>query len=326
MFYALCTAVCLAVLFIVIAGTLLLSSGGGWLLRRFAPSLAPALLSNILFGLRLLPFIAGLVFILGFALPSFLRFEPHSTNEGVGLKLVLLSMLGAAVIGRIGYQWIRMRRTTTRVLRQWLQKAEPLHAAGSAPVYVMDGNQGLVAVLGTRKPKIFVARGVLSALSSEEFAAVLAHELGHVKALDNLKQILLKITQPPAWFRSLKSLDTVWGHASEMAADEAALAEGVAVEDLASALVKVSKLGCGVPSVHMAACHLVPDANHSVIGDRVLHLQALLNGEARPASRSGIKHWKRLTVLAATACALIYVAGVNLALPVVHEAIEWLVR
>jgi hypothetical protein len=63
-----------------------------------------------------------------------------------------------------------------------------------------------------------------------------------------------------------------------------------------------------------------------VIGDRVLHLQALLNGEARPASRSAIKHWKPLIALVATACAVIYVAGVNLALPVVHEAIEWLVR
>jgi hypothetical protein len=326
MFYALCAAVCLAVLFIVVAGTMLLSSGSGWFVRRFARSFAPASLSNLLVVLRLLPFLAGAIFIVGFALPSFLRFEPRSTNEGVGVKLVLLSMLGAAVILRIAYQWYRLHRTTSRVLNQWEREATPLPAACSAPVYVVEGSHGLVAVLGTLRPRIFVAKGVLSALDSAELDAVLAHELGHVKSLDNLKQVLLKITQPPAWFRSLKFLDTVWGHASEMAADEAALAEGVAVEDLASALIKVSRLGGSLPAAHMAACHLVPDANHSVIGDRVLHLQKLLKGEARPASPFAGRHWKPLAMLAATACAVIYVAALNLSLPVVHEAIEWLVR
>src|SRR5207248_6329680 len=65
-FYALCAAVCLAVLFITIAGTLLLSSGGAWLLRRYAGRIEPAVLSNLLFAVRLLPLMLALFLVIGF--------------------------------------------------------------------------------------------------------------------------------------------------------------------------------------------------------------------------------------------------------------------
>ena len=327
MFYALCAAVCLAVLFITIAGTLLLSSGGAWFLRRRAHRIAPAVLSNLLFAVRLLPLMLALFFVMGFALPSFLRFEPRGTSEGVGLRLILLSTLGIVVLGRIAMRWYRIHRATALVRSEWLHGARKLSVKfGSAPVYSVERGRGVVAVLGTFRPTVFVARPVLSALTPAELAAVLAHEAGHVRAFDNLKQLLMKITQPPRWLRSLKSMDSVWMNASELAADEAALAEGVAVEDLASALVKVLRMGQTAPAPEIAASHLVPNAGCSAVGERVLHLQHLLNGDIRPGSRSGGRRVKMFALISVAAAALLYVSAVNSFLPFVHEALEWLVR
>lgn len=329
MFFALCAAISLAALFIVIAVTLLVSSAGGSFLRRFERSLAPAVLSNLLFSLRLLPFAAAFLFVAGFALPAFVRFEPRSSGEPVGLKLIILSLLGAAVLGRIGWQYYRVQRSTSRIRKQWLRTAEPLSLnCTSIPVYLVHNNEGLVAVTGILRPKIFLARGVLSSLTPAELQAVLAHEAGHVRSFDNLKQVLLKITQPPSWLRSLKSLDSAWNAVSEVAADEAALSDNhqVAVEDLASAVVKVSRLQQASPSPQLAACHLVPDGNCSVIGGRVLHLQQLLKGEP-PSNRDLFT--RRLKVVAYTVAATItalYIASLPLALPAVHEALEWLVK
>ena len=324
MFYALCTAVCLAVLFITITGTLLLSSGGAWLLRRHARQIVPAVLSNLLFAVRLLPLILALFFVIGFALPSFLRFEPRATTEGVGWRLTLLSILGIVVLGRIGIRWYRIHRATALVRKEWLRGAQKLSVRfGSAPVYSVERAKGVIAVLGTFHPRVFVARSVISALTPAELAAVLAHEAGHVRAFDNLKQLLMKITQPPRWLRSLKSMDAAWTNASELAADEAALAQGVAVEDLASALVKVLRMGQTGPALEIAASHLVPNASCSAVGERVLRLQHLLNGEVRPASQF---KGKRSALIFAVLAAVLYVAAINSLLPFVHEALEWLVR
>ena len=324
MFYALCAGVCLAVLFITIAGTLLLSSGAAWLLRRHAGRIAPAVLSNLLFAVRLLPLMLALFLVIGFALPSFLRFEPHTTTEGVGWRLILLSILGIAVLGRIGIRWYRIHRATALVRSEWLHGAQKLSVKfGPAPVYSVERSRGVVAVLGTFRPRVFVAQSVLSALTPAELEAVLAHETGHVRAFDNLKQLLMKITQPPRWLRALKYMDAAWTNASELAADEAALAAGVAVEDLASALVKVLRIGQAAPTAEIAASHLVPNASCSAVGERVLHLQHLLNGEIQPAPGANSK---RFALISAALSIVLYVFAVNSFLPLVHEALEWLVR
>src|SRR5947209_14340574 len=149
MFYLLCAAVCLAVLFITIAATLLVSSGGAWLLRRYARSTPPALLCNLVFVLRLLPVVAGIFFVAGFALPSFLRFEPRSTSEDVGPRLILLSLLGAVVVWQASVRWYRIYRATSQAEKQWLDRAEKLSLShNSAPVYAVERTKGLVAVLG----------------------------------------------------------------------------------------------------------------------------------------------------------------------------------
>src|SRR5947209_6594676 len=117
MFYLLCAAVCLAALFITIAATLLVSSGGAWLLRRYGRSTSPALLCNLVFVLRLLPVLAAIIFVAGFALPSFLRFEPRSTSENVGPRLILLSLLGGVIVWQAGVRWYRIYRATSQAKR-----------------------------------------------------------------------------------------------------------------------------------------------------------------------------------------------------------------
>ena len=119
-------------------------------------------------------------------------------------------------------------------------------------------------------------------------------------------------------------IDIDWTNASEIAADEAALARGASVLDLSSALIKVGRLGKGV-SRHDAivASHLLPASPGSSMEVRVTHLQKLLEGHCQPHTTAGHKYYG---ILSALVLLLSYVTCVNAALPWIHEALEFLVR
>src|SRR5205807_4824700 len=116
--------------------------------------------------------------------------------------------------------------------------------------------------------------------------------IAHVSSLDNLKQFLLRITRLPRW------TDAAWTNASEIAADESALARGASVLDLSSALVKVGRLSHGCPLREpVVASHLLPVTTGSSLEMRVTHLQRLLEGRSQPfheAGHSGSKYYRIL--------------------------------
>jgi Zn-dependent protease with chaperone function len=165
-------------------------------------------------------------------------------------------------------------------------------------------------------------------LSAEELSAAIAHERAHVRSFDNLKQILLKVTRLPRWLKPNTSgaTDTAWINASEVAADEAALAAGASPLDLSGALVKVARLTRRpVVGEAVAASHLLPVACGSAIEARMSHLQELLEDTA-PASGTKKQGRRYPALLSLVLFTIAYVACVNAALPWVHEALESLVR
>ena len=87
MYYALGTAICLAVLFLVMAAAFTLCMAVPRLLRLMSNSVTPRSCANFLFGIRMMPLLLGLAATLGFALPAFLRFEPRSTGEPMAPRL-----------------------------------------------------------------------------------------------------------------------------------------------------------------------------------------------------------------------------------------------
>lgn len=327
MFYSLAIVLCLAVLFIVVAGSSLLSALALSLARRLLRFLPPKARANLVFLMRALPFfLAGLI-TLGFALPAFLRFEPRSSDEIVGPRLVALAALGLLVVAALTIRSWRILRTTHHAQKQWRNHSHRLQIDGvKVAIYSSDHPSPLLAVAGIFRPEIFVAESVMNKLSSGELFAAIAHEMAHVSALDNLKQFILKATRMPKWLNLSSSGDAMWLNASEIAADEGAVAGGASALDLSSALVKVAGLSRQLPAAPMiAASHLLPVASESCIETRVNHLRKLLENDDHEQVRTGAgrNYWPAFSLLI---LAVGYVACVNAVLPWMHEVLEMLVR
>lgn len=120
-------------------------------------------------------------------------------------------------------------------------------------------------------------------------------------------------------------MDQAWTRASEMAADEDALAQGASALELSSALIKVGRLSLEhtVPDT-FAASHLVPCGCSSATLTRAAHLRDLLESETVVTSvhSSGV----RRIVTTLLVIAAIYVGCLVTLLPAVHEGLEFLVR
>ena len=329
MFYELALLLCLAVFFIVLACGEILCAAGLWMIRRSLDRATPRTSANLLFALRILPLLLALSVTLGFALPAFLRFEPHSSGELIGFRLFVLATLGAMVVALAAVRCWRVLGATHRAQKEWHSHAERLQQEGvTLPVYCADGACPLLAVTGLFRPKILVSRAVRQNLSPGELSAALAHEMAHVSAFDNLKQLLLKVTQPPQWLGLFRASDAAWLNVSEMAADEGALAKGASALDLSSALVKVGRLSRQLPMNKMiAASHLLPIAAESSIAMRITHLEKLLGNEELAGRRSSNPTPKRFRMLGPLLLLLLaYGICLHAVLPWMHETLEILVR
>lgn len=328
MFDELAVVLCCAVFFIVLAGTSMLSAGILWASRRVLGGLTPRTSANLIFAIRVLPLLLAFLITFGFALPSFLEFEPHSTGEIMGIRLMVLAACGGlAILGLAARTW-RVLRTTHWAQKHWRSHATRLHAKDvSLPVYCASAACPLLAVTGIFRPEIFIAGAVRQNLSSSELSAAIAHELAHVSSLDNLKQLILTITRLPRWLNLFRKSDAAWLNAAELAADEGALAAGTSPLDLSSALVKVGRLGQQMPMKNaIPASNLLADGAESSIAMRVMHLEKLLRGERNlvgPRNHRSGAYWSIVSLILLVAG---YAVCLHVVLPRIHEALEFLVR
>jgi hypothetical protein len=326
MFYLLCLALCLAVMFLVLAGTSLLFVPLAGLLEPRLQQAGARTAANVLLILRLLPVLLAAGVSLGLALPAFLEFEPPSTTEMVNAPLIVLAVLGCSVLALMLTRGVRMWRMTRFMQHEWQKHAQPVSALTTGvPLYRIDLNVSLLAVTGIFRPRVFVSRAVAEALTPAELSAALSHEIAHVRSYDNLKQVLMKLAAPPVWFSALRSTNEAWTRASEMAADEEALAQGASALELSSALIKVGRLYMAhtVPE-SFTGSHLVPCGCSSATLVRAAHLRDLLESETVVTSvhTSGVPR----IVTALLVIALFYVGCLVTLLPSIHEGLEFLVR
>src|SRR5262249_25343739 len=326
MYYWLAGALCLAVLFLVIAMASVFCLAGLRIVRPLLRSLTPKVAASLLFTIRVLPvFLAGLV-AFGFVLPAFFKFEPRSTSEVMGPKLLALALAGTVAVLAMVWRGLRLLPTTAPTPKEWQMRSQELRIEGcSVPVHRVDGEGALLAVTGLLRPRVFVGRNVTELLSQEELSAALAHELAHVRSFDNLRQFLLRMTRPPAWLDKLFGNDAAWVAASEVAADEEALQGGASALDLSSALVKIARLTRWAdPNLAWGACQFVPEGLTSGVEMRVAHLAQWLEHTPR---RKPPPHRQRSSLLLAIAMAAVtYAVCLNTALPWIHEGLELIVR
>jgi Zn-dependent protease with chaperone function len=299
-----------------VAVTLLVAAAATHLTTRDTPR-APAFWLR----LRLLPVVAAVTFVAAVFAPSYLEYEPREFFENFNAALAaiaaaaLLLCVVAACRGLVS--WHRARRRVDA----WLRIAQPLTLADNRlPGYRVEVDAPMMALVGLRRPRLFVTRGVLDVLTKEELAAAVAHELEHWRAWDNVKRLAMRAAPDLlALLPAGRAIERRWASASEHAADDGASKSIDAANRarercaLASALVKVVRLTPPVTPLAEPISTLVDG------GDVASRVRSLLDDrpageERRPAS------WFLLVLGAAAALAYAPL------LSFVHEATELLVR
>lgn len=322
-FWLLCATLSLAVFFIGSVAGALLANAAAWLTWRFGNRARLLRSPGLLFSIRILPLMFAVALTVGFALPSFLLLEPTRSVETPEPYLIVLAGLGMASIVFLITRCARLLAMSSKALKKWLRRAELLPMSLSAPVYLVQSPDSLVAVAGILNPRVLVGRTALATLTKEELRAAIAHELAHVRSLDNLKQLVLKITRLPRFFPSLTAADTAWSAAVELAADADALRQGTSPLELSSAIVKVCRLkAVPIEALSVAACHLIPADGASALAIRVQHLQEAMEANSRPRAHAASYRWSLGLVTGMVAYLLVLPA----ALPVVHRWMEWLAK
>jgi Zn-dependent protease with chaperone function len=329
MFYLLGISVLLAALLLVNG----VSSLIGWLFwlvfRSRISSWSAASSARALFFLRTVPAAISVLSVLFLLTPAFLIYEPRSGHESVSFNLALLAICGAIGVSVASIRAIASWRATSRLVRDWLQSAKPLHLPEiRIRAFSFEHRFPLIAVVGILRPKLFIAEHVFESLTSEELSAALQHELGHISARDNLKRALMRGCRDLLVIDPFtRSLDRAWLEATESAADDHATRIGGNTSlDLASALVKIARMvPAGMRPTVPAGAFLISDDGGQGFRARVRRLLQP-DGTTRPGSiviLSRVFNWLAAVLLIVSAGMVI---GIPHVLITAHYAIEHLVH
>jgi Zn-dependent protease with chaperone function len=231
------------------------------------------------------------------------------------VSLTSLAALAVLLVGTACARGLNSWRRAARRIDAWMAAARPATLAGTTiPSFAIDSDVPIMALVGVLRPRLLITQPVMDALTNEELRASVAHELGHWRAWDNLKRLLMQ-TAPdllPAT-RWARAIERRWAAASELVADRAAGNTGAERCALASALVKVARM---TPPVTPA---LAPISTLVDEGDITSRVHRLLDETAGPR---GGRSTRWLIAIPAVALAL----GYSPLLQLVHEVTEILVR
>ena len=278
-------------------------------------------IADLLFALRMFPLLVAAAVTAAFTVPSFLLLEPRAIDEPMG-SIPLILGIGGAVLGIFGIAnaGLALRRAS-RTVSTWSSGAQPVESCAPVPVLRISGSGQTGAfpamtAAGIVRPKVLVSGFAESLLTAGELQSALNHEVAHVCHRDNLKKLLLRFVA----FPGMAGLEAAWLESTEMAADDAAVANAGEALDLAAALIKLSRLAPSEPPADLTAAlvHSLP----CVMNARVERLISW--SDERLVSTRRFSPWYGLGAAAATAA--LFAVTYSQLLVRVHTATEWLVR
>ncbi len=201
--------------------------------KKWVSRLSP----NTWYAMQVGPFLLATLVTWLFAIPSFLRFEPGHADEDFGFPVLSLSLACLTILAAGFYRaWSAYARTTETV-RQWRENATPI-SNDRFEMFETGPNTPTLAVAGLFRPKLLVSSSATRVLSKDELTRAIAHETSHIRNYDNAKKLMLRLCSfPPS-----KRLERNWLESIEIAADGDAVTNRREALDLASALVKASRL------------------------------------------------------------------------------------
>lgn len=235
----------LALLLTINATATMVAAGFGRVCKPLLRKCSARTRAEILFVMRIGPPVIAIVAIAAFIIPSYLAYEPHTTDETVSLKLGALATLSAIGVALAILRGLRTWLATRSLLKNWLAASTPIELESiNVPTFVLQHSFPIIAVVGAIRPRLFIASHVLESLTEEELAAAIAHEYGHLAAGDNFKRSVMRVSRAALLLIPCgRSLDRAWSEASESAADEhAAQQSSLVALNLASALVRIARM------------------------------------------------------------------------------------
>ncbi len=273
-------------------------------------SLPPAPRARVLAMLRLLP-ASGAVMAIALTFNAFIRLESGEEREIAGVVLgglaLMAAMAGTAAGARVYAAW----RGTMRTVAEWRHEAI---ASGRLPMSSIETSFPVVAVIGLWKPRLYIARQVMESCDSRELEAMVAHEVAHVRAADNVMRFLF-LSAPAARFGTgvMADIEHAWTAAAEERADDCARIDAQSSLALASALTKVARLAA---NTHVPVLHASSIFSGIAVEARVRRLFA-----QRPEPTTA-RIWPALTVAAAVVSIAVSPTGQQ----AVYETAEFCIR
>jgi Zn-dependent protease with chaperone function len=284
--------------------------------------------AKVLFAMRVAPPSVALICVAAFLIPSYLAYEPYSTGEFVSNKLGALALVSAVGIALAFWRGFHSWRATRFLSARWLRIATPITLSQTKiPTFRLPHSFPIIAVVGTLRPRLFIAERVLDSLSQEELMAAIAHECGHLAARDNLKRVLMRacrdsLTMVPCG----RAIDRAWAENAESAADEHAALRGPAQAlNLASALIGIARMvPTGARPAMPSGAFILGDQTNGVMG-RVNRLLALAGADERQPRSRFISWAERVGFVTLLGCLFLTLAHTH-ALASLHVTMERIVQ
>jgi len=296
--------------------------------------------ADFLFALRVAPLVVATGVTLVLAVPSFLLLEPRTVNESLGGPSVWLAFSGMAVlmagVWNAAIALIRASRTVAHwstVTSATVTSATVTRATGTSvtgpnmsdskkSVSVLRSSAGAPPLItaGIGRPSVWLSQAAEFVLTERELQSALRHEFVHVRRLDNLRKLILRLVA----FPGMERLENAWREATEMTADDAAASSISEALDLAAAVIKLSRLAALHPPAELTTALV-----HSPAGSVNARVERLIAWKDRRNDRPQ-NRFNRYSFGYAFCAAIAAVAALAVSYSALlirmHAATEWLVR
>lgn len=276
--------------------------------------------ADLLFTLRVMPFVLATGVTLALAVPSFLLLEPRASDEPLGALPVALGLCGMAVVLTGLWSAATALLRASRTVAQWSSEASVVASAkdskDSLPVLKVSAAAPPLTAAGILRPSVWLSRAAEFVLTERELRSALRHEVVHIRRRDNLRKLIMRLVP----FPGMAELESAWREATEMAADDAAVSSSAEALDLAAAVIKLSRLAPLKPAAELTTA-LVHSPAESV-NARVERLLAWTEPQQSP----GMRYSWGYALCAAAAVMVTLAVTYSELLVRVHAATEWLVR
>lgn len=325
MFFVLGLSVLLVVLLVINNATSLIGLLLWKVFRRHMNRWSAHRSAQILFLFRVVPPVVGIGAVIFLFAPAYLRHEPRVGHEVVSMKLGILALLSMIVIVATVVRGLATRRATRRLTSEWLLHARPIKIKSvTVPIYQIDHPFPLIAVVGSLRPRLFVANQIFESLTPAELTAALEHENGHISAHDNLKRTVVRACRDLSFISLDRELDNAWLEASELAADEFAARQDRSIGlDLASAIIKIARMiPSGSRPAITAGAFLASEESARGFSARVRRLVHVSGNLQQNAAKPLVISRLPLMIPATLMLMFFFIAGEAAVLSAIHGVIE----